>query len=180
MRGDQNDQESNFIQLLKLCGTDNPNIIKHLGQKLTYTPAIKFKMKYMGLNVLSKIKDDFYTFTHFSLITDEVTDAFNGEQVVICLCRVDNSFEPNKEFIGLYKVDETSVNTITDVLSDVLQRMNLSMSNCHGQYYDGASNISWIRQGTAAQFLLQELHALYNHCYDHALNLAVRDTIKQI
>lgn len=40
--------------------------------------------------------------------------------------------------------------------------------------------MSGIRQGTAAQFLLQEPRALYNHCYGHALNLAVGDTIKNI
>ena len=31
-------------------------------------------------------------------------DASNREQVVICLRRVDESFEPQEEFIGLYKV----------------------------------------------------------------------------
>ena len=72
-----------------------------------------------------------------------------------------------EEFIGLYKVDETSANIITNVLSDVLQRMDLPVSKCRGQCYDGANNMSGIRQGTAAQFLLQEPRALYNHCYGH-------------
>ena len=106
-------------------------------------------------------------------MVDEVTDASNREQVVICLCRVDKSFEPHKEFIELYKIDETSANTITNALSDILQRMNLPISNCWGQCYDEASNMCGIRQGTATQFLLQEPRALYNHCYGHALNLAV-------
>ena len=113
-------------------------------------------------------------------MADEVTDASNREQVVICLRRVDKLFDLHEEFIGLYKVDETSANTITNALSDVLWRMDLPVSKCCGQCYDGASNMSGIRQGTAAQFLLQEPRALYNHCYGHALNLAVGDTIKQI
>ena len=104
----------------------------------------------MGLNVLRKIKDDFHPSTHFSLMADEVTDASNQEQLVICLRRVDNSFDAHEEFIGLYKVDETSANTITNALSDVLQRMNLSVSNCRGQCYDGASNMSGVRQGTCS------------------------------
>ena len=54
--------------------------------------------------------------------------------------------------------------------------MNLSISNCHGQCYGGANNMSGIRQGTATKFLLQEQHTLYNHCYGHALNLAVGDS----
>ena len=42
--------------------------------------------------------------------------------------------------------------------------------------------MSGIRQGTATQFLLQEPHALYNHCYGYAVNLAVTvgDTIKKV
>ena len=43
--------------------------------------------------------------------------------------------------------------------------MNLSISNCQGQCYDGASNMSGIRHGVATQFLSDESRALYNHCY---------------
>ena len=86
------------------------------------------------------------------------------------------SFDLHEEFIGLYKVDKTSANTITNALSDVLQRMDLPVSKCCGQCYDGASNVSGIRHGTAAQLLLQEPHTLCNHCYGHALNLAVGNT----
>ena len=32
LRGDRNDQESNFIQLMKLSGIDDPNVMKHLEQ----------------------------------------------------------------------------------------------------------------------------------------------------
>ena len=58
--------------------------------------------------------------------------------------------------------------------------MDLSISNCRGQCYDGASNMSGVRRGVATQFLTEEPRALYNHCYGHALNLAIGDTIKQV
>ena len=84
-----------------------------LDRILTNTPAIKFK-KIMVLNVLRKISEDFHSSPYFSLM---VTDTSNREQVVICLPRVDNSFKPHEEFIGLYKVDETSANSILLMLS---------------------------------------------------------------
>ena len=121
----------------------------------------------MALNILRKISEDFHSLPYFSLMADEVTDTSNREQFVICLHRVDNSFR-------------NLSNSITNALSDVLLRMNLSISNCCAQCYDGASNMSGIRQGTATKFLLQEPRALYNHCYGDALNLAVGDTIKQV
>ena len=86
--------------------------------------------------------------------------------------------ETHKEFIGLYKVKEASADTITTVLSEVLCRMDLLISNCQGQCYDRASNVSGVRCGIATQFLSEEPHALYNHCYGHALNLAIGDTTK--
>lgn len=36
-----------------------------------------------------------------------------------------------------------------------------------------------IRNGVATKFLELEHRALFTHCYGHAINLAVQDTIKQ-
>ena len=80
----------------------------------------------------------------------------------------------------VYKVKETSADTLTTVLSDVLCRMDLSISNCQEQCYDQVSNISGVRRDIATQFLSEEPCALYNHCYGHASNLAIGNTIKQV
>lgn len=57
--------------------------------------------------------------------------------------------------------------------------MNVKLSECRGQCYDGASNMSGIRNGVSSQIIAEEKRAVYTHCYGHALNLAVGDTIKQ-
>ena len=91
LHGDQNDQESNFIQLIKLRGTDDPNIMKHLGQntdKYTCHQVQNEIIQIMALSVLRKISEDFHSSPDFSLMADEVTDASNREQVVICLLRL--------------------------------------------------------------------------------------------
>lgn len=54
------------------------------------------------------------------------------------------------------------------------------MSRCRGQCYDGASNMSGVRNGVKTQLLRQEKRALYTHCYGHVLSLSVADTIKNI
>ena len=56
--------------------------------------------------------------------------------------------------------------------------MNLSVNNCRGQCYDGASNMSGCKNGVAKK-ISDENKAVYTHCYGHALNLAVGDTVKQ-
>ena len=57
--------------------------------------------------------------------------------------------------------------------------MNLALKNCRGQCYDGASNKSEAKNGVAKQNSDKEARAVYTHCYGHALNLAVGDTVKQ-
>ena len=57
--------------------------------------------------------------------------------------------------------------------------MNLSMQKCRGQYYDGCSTVAGSKGGVAAMIKKIEPRALYTHCYEHALNLACADTIKQ-
>ena len=57
--------------------------------------------------------------------------------------------------------------------------MKVKLSECHGQCYDGASNMSESRNGVATQIMAEEKRVVYTHCYGHALNLAVGDAIKQ-
>ncbi len=58
-------------------------------------------------------------------------------------------------------------------------RLNLALSNCRGQCYDGAANMAGIRTGVATQIRAEEPRAVYSHCYGHALNLAACDSIKK-
>ena len=61
----------------------------------------------------------------------------------------------------------------------VVCRAGLSLNQCRGQCYDGASNMSGSKRGLAVQIQAKESRAVLTHCYGHALNLAVGDTIKQ-
>lgn len=44
----------------------------------------------------------------FIIMVDETTDLSNTEQMVFCLCYVDDDLEVHEEFIGIYKLDSTS------------------------------------------------------------------------
>ena len=57
--------------------------------------------------------------------------------------------------------------------------MNLPISDCRGQCYDGASNMSGCKNGVATQIIADEKRAIFIHCHAHALNLAVGDCIKK-
>ena len=57
--------------------------------------------------------------------------------------------------------------------------MNLKVQHCRGQCYDGASDMTGCRNGVAKIISDDEARAIYTHCYGHALNLSVGDTIRQ-
>ena len=64
----------------------------------------------------------------------------NKEELVLCFRWVDDNLEVHDEFIGLYQISNTSVDTIVAVVKDTLIRMNLNLSRCRGQYYKGRSD----------------------------------------
>ena len=113
-------------------------------------------------------------------MTDEVTDAANHEQFVLCLRWVDDYLNTHEEFIGLQSVPNIVADTLVAVIRDVLIRMNLSITNCRGQCYDGASNMVVAKSGVATQIKNYEPRGTLTHCYGHALQLAVGDTPKGI
>ena len=58
--------------------------------------------------------------------------------------------------------------------------MSLRLSDARGQCYDGAASMSGKRKGAATVIKSKNPKCLYTHCYGHALNLAVGDSIKSV
>ena len=79
--------------------------------------------------------------------------------------------------MSLYNVDVIDAGSLVNAVDDVIVTANLSYSQCHGQCYDGASNMSDSRNGVATQIRAHERCAILTHCYGHALNFAISDTI---
>ena len=94
----------------------------------------------------------------------------------MCLRWVDSRLEAHEDFIGLHHVDDITTNTVVHILKDTVLRMNLNLSMCRAQCYDGASNM----KKAAKDFKDVEPRALYLHCFGHSLNLAVADTLKGV
>ena len=62
----------------------------------------------------------------------------------------------------------------------VLLRTNLRIADTRGQCYEGASIMSGSKYTAAAQLKIFSKNCMCTHCYKHALNLAVGDTIKSV
>ena len=62
---------------------------------------------------------------------DECVDVSNREQLTICLPWVDDSLEVHEDFLCLYNIPDTTADTITAGIKDVLSEMKLQIQRCH-------------------------------------------------
>ena len=68
----------------------------------------------------------------------------------IAIWWVDSSFAIHEAALGLVQLPDTKALTLFGVISDVLMRCSLPITDCVGQAYDGASNASGMRNGVQA------------------------------
>ena len=88
---------------------------------------------------------------------------------------VDNYYHIHEDTLGLIQLPNTRAVTIFSAIRDVLIRCSLPSTQCRGQAYDGASNMSGINRGVQALFKSEANKALYVHCLAHSLNLCLKD-----
>ena len=182
-RKGNNEQDSNFIQLLKLRSEDDQELSKWLDKnrnKYTSHENQNEILKLMANQVLTEISNLLRNSDFYAIMVDETPDLSSKEQAVICFRSVNDKLEVSEDFYGLYQVDSTKSDDMFQMVQDVLLRLNLQISKCRGQCYDGARNMSGCLNGLATQIQRLEKRALYIHCYGHSLNLGCADAIKEI
>ena len=63
-------------------------------------------------------------------------------------------------------------------MKDAFLHFQIPWTKVRGQCYDGCNTMAGAKAGVSAKIEL-ELWAVFTHCYRHALNLRVSDTITQ-
>ena len=181
LRGEDNNENSNFIQLLKLRSKDFPELsnwmLKKTDKYLSHdiqNEIIMIMAHQIIRDICEKILKSFY-----AIICDEYTDISNKEQLTFYLRWVDDCFRVREEFLGFYEVKNIKSDTIVCAIKDMLLRMQITLDNCRGQCYDGASNMLGKKSGVAKQTFEMQPKAHYSHCHCHSLSLTVKDLTKQ-
>ena len=177
---DSNSFEGNLYQLLLLQAQENPQMKNWLLKKEYISPEIVNELiSIMGQTVLRQILSEIRSTMWFSLIADEASDISHHEHVSISIRWVDSNYSIHEDTLGLIQLPNTKAVTIFGVIKDILIRCSLPMSQCRGQAFDGASNMSGIRNGVQALIKQEESKALYVHCLAHSLNLCVQEVTKK-
>ena len=124
MQGDTND-ESNFIQLLKLRGKDQPLLLKWLQRKEDRCTSHDIQNEIIAImanhvirDLVSEIRGGF-----FSSTCDEYTDISYKEQLTICIRWVDKELQAHEDFFGFYNVSDNGAKTMVSAIKDVLLKL---------------------------------------------------------
>ena len=108
------------------------------------------------------------------------SDVSHQEKLCISIRWVDSSINIHEAPIELTRVPRTDSATLTSLIKDCLVRCVLPLSQCRGQAYDGASNMSGHISGVAARIQEIEPTAVYVHCLAHSTNLCLQTVGRKI
>ena len=134
----------------------------------------------MALYVLCSYKQELAEAKYFAVMRDESTDISVKEQISICFRYVSEDLSVHETFVGFYETAVTDASTLFDITDDVFKRLELSITNCKGQCFDGASNVTGHVSGLQKRITDIEPRALYVHCFSHSLSLAFQDSVSVV
>ena len=155
LRGDNNDDDSNFIKTLNFVRLTQliPQLTDWMKRKQNkfmshdiQNEIIQTMANQITRNITANIRNNLY-----SIICDEYTDISNKEQLSFFIRWVDKFLVAHKEFLGLYEVPNLKSETLVKIINDILLRFQLSLQLCRGRCFDDVSNMLGKRPGVAIQ-----------------------------
>ena len=170
------EEDSNLLQLLKCRADDVQGLNSWMGDgRYLSHDIVNELLEIMSHQVLRGLLCEIREAEWFALIADETRDISGIEQLAISLRWVAKDYLVYEDVIALAEVEQTDAATLTSTLKDALVRSGLQLSQCRGQAYDGASNMSGHLNGVASRIQKEQPNALYTHCVAHSLNLCLQD-----
>ena len=170
------DEDGNLHQLLK-CRAHDITGIEQWIENGSYQShdIINEMMQLMANQLLQKLLNEVRSAEWYSIIADETRDISGAERLGVSIRWVENDYQVHEDLIGLVEVEATDAAALCSIIKDVLLRVNLQLSQCHGQAYDGAANMAGHLNGLAVRLQSEEHRMLHVHCMAHCLNLCLQD-----
>lgn len=124
----------------------------------------------MGKTVLSNILEEIKASKYYSISVDSTPDVSHTDQLTFTI-RYVNDGEPVERFLRFIPIFSHGAKDLSNVVLGFLDELKLPLSNCRGQSYDNASNMSGKYSGLQARIRDLNEFAVYVPCADHSLNL---------
>ena len=91
------------------------------------------------------------------------------EKLAIVMRFVDSNRDIREEFIDFKSLERTTGGAISNSILECLRDLNIPITDCRGQGYDGAATMSSEGVGVQAEIRRRAPKAVYIHCAGHSL-----------
>ena len=172
-----------FYNLMKeRAEVDAPEVLNWLKRRDNWmSDTIQNEMiELMALEVWREVMNEVKQSDFVGFVADGTTDVSGMEQFTVCLQYTNVNMESVNEFVGLYNSPDSTGETLTKVIRDVLLRMGVTMDSLSGFSFDTAANMSGKHQGVQARIRQECPHALYVPCANHTLDLVLQEASRDI
>lgn len=117
---------------------------------------------------------------YFSLIVDSTPEVSHIDQLTICARCVDDAGLAIERYLGFLENTGHKAKEMKFEVLAFLKKTEIVITDCRGQSYDNAANMSGIYQGL--QTLIKEVCPLaeYVPCSPHSLNLTLQHAAENI
>ena len=187
----------NFLELLSLRAKDLPEVklkidspVSDFGfggkgfAKWTHSSTQNEMIEILSSHCLTKIveevKSEDKKHYFYSVIVDETSDMSKLEQFSVSVSYLDSKGAKQERYLKFIEVEKTDGAFLNEKLKAALLDLGLDPCRAVSIAADGASNMSGVYRGLAAQFREAAPLVLYTHCYAHVLNLVVKDLLQDI
>jgi hypothetical protein len=170
----------NFLGIMELMSKFDPFLASHLARYgsggggvvsyLSKTTQDEFILL-MVEKVQREIKKELHDAKYYALIVDSTPDVAKVDQLTVVYRYVNQVGVAVERFVKFQPISGHDAATLENAVLQTVADMELSISNCRGQSYDNATNMSGVYSGLQAR--IKSLNALADFvpCYNHSLNL---------
>ena len=140
---------------VKLLADDDSDLRLYMKRKTSFvSPQAQNEIEEMYCHtILKKLASNIQI---FAVVVGGIHGITSAEQEPICTRYVDTDLNVHETFIERYNIPYTTGDTISNMVFDVLMRLNLPLSGLRAQTYDGAANMSRAYNGCQAKVKEQQ------------------------
>uniref|UniRef100_A0A8C9YGK0 TTF-type domain-containing protein n=1 Tax=Sander lucioperca TaxID=283035 RepID=A0A8C9YGK0_SANLU len=130
------------------------------------------------LKKLQTVADEIREAKYFSVVVDSTPDLSHVDQLTFIFRFVDKKGKVVERFLAFEPIESHTGENLAECVVAMVESLGLELSNCRGQSYDNASNMSGKYNGLQAHLKKRNPLIHYVPCTAHSLNLVGVNTIE--
>lgn len=176
--------QGNYRELASLLSTYDPLLAQHLDEATVFT-GLSCSIQNDLIDavkdvVFNKIKNEINATDFIAVMIDETSDCSKKSQLTTIFRYIDESGTVQERFLGFSDVSsDRSARALSEHVIEVVERLGCS-SKIVCQTYDWASVMSGALSGTQQRVRTHFPSAIFVHCFAHALNLILTQSVSFI